>query len=378
PTGSSNLIPLVGLRWDALYYYDVALCGTYLFEQHYAFSPGLPIVLRLVDLAQPRLDRSLFVTKVTLLALLACEPCLELYRLTKCVTLSDDFALLATVVQVLMGAPPVMLRSAYAEPFFAWSSFKGMRACHDRRYCVAALYFALATSSRTNGILLSGFILYDLIARPVLSETISTFPITTPRTLQSALKAFFQATRRISPLDAASTTTATEPLYPRPWCASRLPMIYGFVQSHYWDVGFLRYWTVAQFPIFIIAAPMLFLVGGSSAWFLSAVCVFEKRAGGGGRVDNSKSNTTELRLISTSMVLILLPFALHALALSMILFTSVHVQIAIRVLPAATPWAAWAECHRSWWAFISHLWIGWSAVGVFVSSVLWLSFLPPA
>ncbi|KAF8601339.1 hypothetical protein BDV93DRAFT_524772 [Ceratobasidium sp. AG-I] len=111
------------------------------------------------------------------------------------------------------------------------------------------------------------------------------------------------------------------------------------------------------------------------------------------------------------MVLTLLPFALHALALSMILFTSAHVQIAIRVLPAATPWAAWAgtalavkgiqgdqtrkyffvgrprdegarvkpdgktesegsfvasrvgrEGTRSWWAFTSRLWSGWSVV----------------
>ncbi|KAF8601349.1 hypothetical protein BDV93DRAFT_558435 [Ceratobasidium sp. AG-I] len=138
-------------------------------------------------------------------------------------------------------------------------------------------------------------------------------------------------------------TSATEALYPRPWCASLLPTIYGFVQLHYWDVGFLRYWTVAQIPNFIVAAAMLVLLGVSTPWFPSAVCVVRKQAGGGGRVDNSKSNTTELWLISTSMVLTLLPYALHALALSMILFTSVHVQIAIRVLPVAMPWAAWAS-----------------------------------
>ncbi len=34
--------------------------------------------------------------------------------------------------------------------------------------------------------------------------------------------------------------------WPRPWCSSRLPYVYGFVQSEYWNVGFMRYWTLQQ------------------------------------------------------------------------------------------------------------------------------------
>lgn len=330
-----------------------------------------------------------------------------------------------------------------------------MRACHNRTYFTAALYFALATSFRSNGILLSGFILYDLIARPVLAETASALSNTTQMTLLATSKSFLHATRQISPFNtiysvlltaivlspfaahqyiayasfcAESTTAGVSSLYPRPWCASRLPMIYGFVQSHYWDVGFLRYWAVAQIPNFIIAAPMLFLVGGSSTCFLwLAVHSFGRRPDDGARADDCKSNPSEARLLSPVMVLTLLPYALHALALSMVLFTSAHVQIALRVLPAATPWAAWAaaalvvkgkrvdETKRrqtvdrqigrgeevqgnqeveseearpdvglrkrdlgAWWTSMSHAWIGWSVIWVFVSCVLWLAFLPPA
>jgi hypothetical protein len=32
----------------------------------------------------------------------------------------------------------------------------------------------------------------------------------------------------------------------RPYCTDRFPLIYPFVQSHYWDVGFLRYWRLQQ------------------------------------------------------------------------------------------------------------------------------------
>ena len=30
------------------------------------------------------------------------------------------------------------------------------------------------------------------------------------------------------------------------WCAARLPYLYGYVQSHYWGVGFLRYFRFQQ------------------------------------------------------------------------------------------------------------------------------------
>ncbi|KAK3401573.1 GPI mannosyltransferase 2 [Sordaria brevicollis] len=43
----------------------------------------------------------------------------------------------------------------------------------------------------------------------------------------------------------------------REWCAAVVPSIYTFVQEHYWNVGFLRYWTLPNIPLFLLAAPML-------------------------------------------------------------------------------------------------------------------------
>lgn len=51
----------------------------------------------------------------------------------------------------------------------------------------------------------------------------------------------------------------------RPWCDSWLPSIYTFVQRHYWNNGFLRYWTLSNLPLFLLAAPMLVLLA-STAW----------------------------------------------------------------------------------------------------------------
>lgn len=49
---SPSLVSLPGLRWDGLHYHGIALYGTYIFEEQYAFSPGIPIVLHLFHLAK--------------------------------------------------------------------------------------------------------------------------------------------------------------------------------------------------------------------------------------------------------------------------------------------------------------------------------------
>lgn len=50
----------------------------------------------------------------------------------------------------------------------------------------------------------------------------------------------------------------------RPWCGTALPSIYSFVQSYYWNVGFLRYWTLSNLPLFALATPMILVLIGTA------------------------------------------------------------------------------------------------------------------
>ncbi|CEL56840.1 hypothetical protein RSOLAG1IB_08118 [Rhizoctonia solani AG-1 IB] len=140
---SPELVPSAGLRWDTLHYLDVALSGTYTYEHQHAFSPGVPIVLRLVHIGKefllslaPRLPLIGYTNtqlhgylanliNTFLVAMLAAQPSLALYNLTKTITHSKEFSFLTLLVHVILGAPPVIIRSAYGEPFFAWLTFEG-------------------------------------------------------------------------------------------------------------------------------------------------------------------------------------------------------------------------------------------------------------
>ncbi|KAH7337312.1 GPI mannosyltransferase 2 [Rhizoctonia solani] len=429
-----KLVPSLGMRWDTLHFLDVALYGTYAYEHQYAFSLGVPIILRLVHLGKELLF-SLSIPQSSqgsvniilrgwlgglintlLVAMLATQPCLALYRLTEKITHSEEFSYLSLVVYIVMGAPPVIIRSAYAEPFFAWFTFEGLSAYHERRYISASLYFGLATAFRTNGILLPFFILYGLLVHPILVELFATLSNSAGFRLTDISTHLYWATKKLRPsmiIYGALLTiiclspfftqqyiaylTFCQPLNPRPWCNFRIPLVYSFVQSHYWNIGLWRYWTVAQIPNFLLAMPMLTLA-------FSSVILFIVASSRGIQFAKHKKVDSPLldQILRPSAILVLLPYALHALALSVILLTAGHVQIALRVLPAATPWVSWAgaalivqgtRCRgdteqnissrtdspgRSWWTFLSHIWIGWSVVWLFVSSILWLAFLPPA
>ncbi|KAJ7251752.1 GPI mannosyltransferase 2 [Mycena haematopus] len=140
----------------------------------------------------------------------------------------------------------------------------------------------------------------------------------------------------------------------------RVPLIYSYVQARYWNSGFLRYWTLQQFPNFVIAAPPLLAISTFSVHHLRH---WLRSPADPGRA-----------FLSASIA----PHAIHALFMSATLLFASHTQIVLR-LAASMPITYWAAA----WLLLEHpgwgrAWVTWSLLWGALSILLWGAFLPPA
>lgn len=145
--------------------------------------------------------------------------------------------------------------------------------------------------------------------------------------------------------------------------------------------GFLKYWTISNLPLFILATPMLLILLRSGIWALQG-CLNSNVSTGKGMRKNIKVspslriNQGIARRLATPQILI------AALAL-----TSHHVQIITRLSSGYPVWYWWlASCiledrktsfmGRKWsTAFIISRWM---VIYAIVQGGLFASFLPPA
>lgn len=183
----------------------------------------------------------------------------------------------------------------------------GKRISSDAKLLSAAALFSVATAVRSNGILSVVLFIYDalqqlrrIISQGVSWDTLFRLSVIVIGGCVVALGLLFPQW-----IGYTAFCKADQPL--RPWCEQLIPSIYGWVQVHHWNVGFLRYWTLANLPLFILAFPMLYLLCRSSIWAI---------------------NTAELSDTAASL---LTRLAAPNGLLAAMAFTSYHVQIINRI-----------------------------------------------
>ncbi|KAG6857278.1 hypothetical protein H0H87_007111 [Tephrocybe sp. NHM501043] len=353
----SPLAPLV--RWDAVHFSAIAHSG-YAFDIQWAFLPGTPFLIRLL-----RFNTNPYIWPLALLAL-ALDSARTLHRLTRhFFPTSPSFARLVLLLSLFPSSPATLYFAPYAEPFFTYLSYRGMLFAAQQRWLAATLCFTLASFFRSNGILLAGYLMWGLVALPFLNRR-------QPSAL-NVLYAIILSACVAAPLVyhnySAYLLFCMADIDTPEWCHRVPPSIYTHVQAKYWDNGFLRYWTPAQIPNFIIGAPPLvllivFSVHNLRKTFLPAVT---SRLFGG-----------EERTETPLETLAITPHLIHSLVMCITLLFFSHTQIVLR-LAAALPALYWAAA----WLFIregrwGRVWVRWSIVWGLISVGLWVAFLPPA
>ena len=254
-----------------------------------------------------------------------------------------------------------------------------MLACADSRWALASAYFSLAGVFRSNGILLSGFIIWGMLVEPFVDARIVSSPFSIAY-LSLCLRSSKLAMKRV-PYALFLTSLVFSPMIyhqysgyrvfcqdtdaPPPWCSNFPPSIYTHVQAKYWNVGFLRYWSLQQAPNFLLAAPVIALLSYYSTQSVRSVALhpFRKPRPWKSSPFNSQS---------------VIPHGIHAFIFTLILLFASHTQIILR-FAASLPFTYWSAAQLVFeHPRLGRWWVGWSVVWGAVSLVLWSTFLPPA
>uniref|UniRef100_A0A7E4W739 GPI mannosyltransferase 2 n=1 Tax=Panagrellus redivivus TaxID=6233 RepID=A0A7E4W739_PANRE len=377
PTRRDRLIEstIGGLaNWDARHFLHIAEFG-YTWESELAFFPLYPTILRLLgSIVEPILEpislrNAMVLAGVAVSNVAFVAAGLVLFELTYRLTANLKIALIASYV-FCWNPASVFFSAAYTESIYCLISFSGMLYLevdpYNRlRQLVTACIFSFGFATRSNGVLNLGYIGYYLLIEVIMVKqedgkyVFDDFGI---KTFTNGLKKlpFFLLCVLIVILPLRIFSTAIEDKFchsasalfsdPRvaeyvathnasaftlpgqldrlPWCDRAangvidplFPPYYQAVQEKYWSVGLFGYWQIRKIPFFFVAAPTIFIV------FYGLIDLILET----GTIEES----LETQIRSKRL---LVPYALHALVLTLAGILTYNVEVSIRMLYSSTP-----------------------------------------
>ncbi|OIW24402.1 mannosyltransferase [Coniochaeta ligniaria NRRL 30616] len=365
--------------WDAIYYTQVARRG-YLFEQEWAFGSGITIVIeRLVKILTSlgiqnggHLESAAGVLVAHASHLLSA---LVLNNLGQLVLGDNKLALVGALLHIFSPAG-LFLSAPYAEASFALLSFSGYllyaKSClaqravtRDAQIILSGALFGLATTFRSNGISHGVPFAWEFVQQ---LRTLPRRPVSALHQLiVLGIGGLCVAAGSIVPQFIAYRRFCDPSvLTQRPWCHGRLRSIYAFVQVHYWDNGMFRYWKVSNIPLFLLAAPMLYVLARSGM----------AQLGSQARTANARSD----RLVG-----LVKSAAAAQVLITVLTLTGSHVQIITRMASGYPLWYWWLAGQLSrgdkpvaQGGFPSSGFVMFMVMYAAIQAVLFASFLPPA
>ena len=257
-------------NWDSEYFIFIAQHGYSRYEQTMAFFPLYPFLMglfaktALFPLSLWMFPRSiLLISGVVLNLLIFPLAAAVLYLLTMEISKNKKLSLLAAALFCVNPAS-VFMSAAYTGCLFAALTFAGMLALEKRQPWASTFLFALAGATRSNGMVLCGFIAYyHLVTILHNIKQTSSFVKSMVNILKILVTAAAQCCIIMLPFVLFQcygyllycTSGDTQP----PWCTWTVPISYSYIQEKYWNVGFLSYYEMKQLPNFLLAAPMILL-----------------------------------------------------------------------------------------------------------------------
>ncbi|XP_063244339.1 GPI mannosyltransferase 2 [Bacillus rossius redtenbacheri] len=381
------------LRWDAQYFLHIAKYG-YTYENCLAFFPLYPLLVRYFALLLHHALYSVlsYHSVVTISAVIInlvafVQSAVVLFRLGLCVLKDEAYSYKAAILYCVNPAS-IFFSAPYSESLFALLTFYGMLKCvktkgGEELSLQCGLLFGLSAVCRSNGLLNVGFIVYEklvifiqfislkfvhnyiiiknssilmlpLLMFPFIVSLIS-FILTTLLSLipfigfqMYGYDKFCSVHRHNLPQFITAYAKANRFKLPgvkrrnslRHWCASSIPLAYSYVQQHYWDVGFLRYYHWKQIPNFLLAFPMAVIIlyysvkylNENRQHFLCSLMSVTRH-----KKDEEKEKVSTKSKFCAAMFV----FIVHALFVTCFCILCIHVQVTTRLVASASPILYW-------------------------------------
>jgi len=154
--------------WDGAYFLTIALKG-YIYEQEHAFFPLYPLLIRTIaEFPMRPVSGFLSLEARCILSALIISNVSHyvsvrlLYHLGFYIFRDSYFAYLSAVFLTLTPMQAVAA-GVYSESLFTCLILIGLTAFYHKRRALAAISWCLAGATRSNGIFLPGFFLYEYI-----------------------------------------------------------------------------------------------------------------------------------------------------------------------------------------------------------------------
>lgn len=356
--------------WDSQHFTFIAGKG-YDEESKLAFLPLYPLSLRHFSTAVQTVTFStlhesslLFISAFLMNTLFFTIAVFAIHRLTiVLIEPSGDLAF-KTVRRFLVSPATIFFIATYTESMFAALTFTALLMVYQNQVTFGSILIALSTLTRSNGLITIGFLFHHLLLLYV-NRRITSFQFAFKVTLGTIITVFpfffyqfiYLKTQYCSPGYDRSKWTFCHSV--RGW---ELP--YNYLQSKYWNQGFLNYWKLIQIPNFALAMPIIcIIIVASTLWIL----MNKEVALNLGLVSMKEKNEDKCIDRTFWNCKFMAPFIFHALFLVIYGLFFIHVQVITRLVCSSSPIIYWiASSFPSGsrperiihWYFLSYIFLG--------------------
>lgn len=346
-------------RWDSEHFLHISEHG-YTYENNLAFYPLYPLCIKIIRYilinAVPFLSiRALsLIVGVVINVIFFVKATNTLYELGKRVLKDQRRAEIAAILFCFNPAS-IFFTAPYSESLYCWLSFSLMLKCfEDINSVLIVVPLSLSILCRSNGLVNIGFVVYYGFKKMFSQNTVLSF-ITIFLKMFSILIiiAFHFGLMQVynyylfcfkksfnfpdfikdfaikNDLVLAGNRTAPNDIV-SPWCENNFPIAYSYIQEHYWNVGYLKYYEFKQIPNFLLATPIVLIIIVNSTSFFLRNQDYCWRLG----IFNLRQSILKNTSTSDQNQFV---FIVHAVVLCIFCVLFIHVQVTTRLLCSSNP-----------------------------------------